>query len=698
MDQNEVMELVKETQELFDDYKDNSGRSTWEGHVQEDSEFRYGKQWTDEQETELQRRGQSAIVVNRIHPAVETAKAMLTSRKPGFKSSAREDSDNKVAKVMDSLFEYIWDISDGNTQFRQIVDDYYVKSLGWSLVFQDSLADNGKGEVKWISLDPLDVYVDPSSRNRFFDDAENIIYSRLYTRDQARKYKPLYEDVLKNATGESWTERPVTNRVDSGDVQFPESLDIMDQTGDEYIRGYERYQMVFKSLYRVFDQSSAKEELLTQEEFIEFLKIPAWIVAGQIYRDQKMVMQVVQMFMQKTGQPPQVQEVSNQFLVQQGIIKVVNIKSKNVRVISVMGDSLLYVRDLPKNLHTYPIIPFPNLYTGTPFPTSDVRMAKGLQQYINKLRSLIIAHAATSTNVKVLLPKGSVDIEEFERNWARPGVGIEVDYDLGEPKPVAPTPLPNELYHNEQTAKNDINHQFGIYEMMMGDTANAPDTYKATISLDEYGQRKIRSKLADLEASLKRMAEVMIPFIQQLYTQEKIIRLVQPNNNVNEYTVNKRLVDDKTNEIKVMNDITVGNYDVKVVTGSTLPSNRYAELELHMAAYEKGLIDRQEVLKKTDIYDIEGVLQRTDYIAQLEQQLQGAGEKIKQLEGDLQTREREAYHAKQDAKLAQFSAKLDGLKSKSSAAGVLYEQRLKDELAKTKKDSQEKANKDKPSK
>ena len=62
--------------------------------------------------------------------------------------------------------------------------------------------------------------------------------------------------------------------------------------------------------------------------------------------------------------------------------------------------------------------------------------------------------------------------------------------------------------------------------MMMGDTAAAPQTYKATISLDEYGQRKIRSKLADIETSLQRMGEVIVPFIQQLYTQEKIIRLI----------------------------------------------------------------------------------------------------------------------------------------------------------------------------
>ena len=89
------------------------------------------------------------------------------------------------------------------------------------------------------------------------------------------------------------------------------------------------------------------------------------------------------------------------------------------------------------------------------------------------------------------------------------------------------------------------------------------------------------------------------------------------NNSLTEFAINKKLYDDKTNEIKVANDITVGKYDVVYVSGSTLPSNRYAELEFYMDAYSKGIIDKAEVLKKTEVFDMEGVLERTDTIQQL---------------------------------------------------------------------------------
>ena len=247
--------------------------------------------------------------------------------------------------------------------------------------------------------------------------------------------------------------------------------------------------------------------------------------------------------------------------------------------------------------------------------------------------------------------------------------------------PVQPVPLPNELYQNETTAKADIDHQLGLYEMMMGNTQAAPQTYKATISLDEFGQRKIKSKLSDIEAGLTRVAKVAIPLMQQLYTTRKIFRVVQPNNSLSEYVINKQLVDDKSNEIEVVNNITVGRYDVVYVAGSTLPSNRYAELEFYMEAYKNGIIDKQEVLKKTEVFDMEGVLQRTDIIAQLQGQLEQAGEQIKKLKGDLQTRDREAVNLRKKVEVEKFKADLDGTSNKAKAAATLYEKRLGDEMA-----------------
>ena len=105
--------MVDETISLFEDYKQR--KETWAAQAKEDREFRLGRQWSEEQTQTLQSRGQAPIVVNRIHPAVETAKAMITANRPAFRASPREDSDRKVANVISNLLSYIYDISDGRS-------------------------------------------------------------------------------------------------------------------------------------------------------------------------------------------------------------------------------------------------------------------------------------------------------------------------------------------------------------------------------------------------------------------------------------------------------------------------------------------------------------------------------------------------------------------------------------------------------
>ena len=121
-------EFVNETLELFTAF-DTPNRQLWVTAAREDEEFRYGRQWTDSQIAELNERGQAAIVINRIHPAVEAAKAMLTANNPTFRVAPTEDSDNKTAHALNGLIQYIWNISEGNRQFSQMVDKYFVRGL-----------------------------------------------------------------------------------------------------------------------------------------------------------------------------------------------------------------------------------------------------------------------------------------------------------------------------------------------------------------------------------------------------------------------------------------------------------------------------------------------------------------------------------------------------------------------------------------
>jgi hypothetical protein len=696
-------DIAEQTRTIWRGYSQK--RETWAQQAQEDAEFRLGRQWTAEQQRILLERGQAPLVVNRIHPAVEAAKALLTSGKPQFRVSPREDSDNKVAQVFNGLLEYMWYISDGTQALRNCIDDYYTMGLGCMMVYVDPLKDYGRGEVCIKDVDPLDIYIDPNARDRLGDDAENIIISRMFTKEQAMQMYPMYKDAIENSQSDLHTDRPTTQRVDDKGIVFPEDTqtktDMNFGENSEYIRGFERYYKIWVKRFHVKNNIDKTEEVYPEEDMEEYLSRPAIAVNGQIFTDaqkakgiiDQMMMQyekaVEQAKMQDVDPPPlpQIEELTYADLVEQGMIETVSVPVQRVKMCVIMGDKYLYSRILP--IENYPIVFFMNIHNRTPYPVSDVRMVKDLQEYINKTRSLIIAHATTSTNTKILIPSGSVDMQDFETRWSQPGVAIEVDMDNGAPQPIAPTPLPNNLYQNETLAKSDIDHALGLYELMQGNSEAAPHTYKATVALDEFGQRKIKSKLQDIETGLVRIGKIAIPLMQQLYQAEKIIRLVQPNNSLSEIAINKKLYDDKSGEVQVMNDISRGSYDVIVVTGSTLPTNRYAQLELYMDAYEKGVIDKQEVLKKTEVFDMEGVMERTDMVGKLQSQLNEAQEQIKKLKGDMQTREREVYHAKQRAELEKFKADLDKVSTQGKASGKLFEKRLDDALGQVKSEVRE---------
>ena len=162
-----------------------------------------------------------------------------------------------------------------------------------------------------------------------------------------------------------------------------------------------------------------------------------------------------------------------------------------------------------------------------------------------------------------------------------------------------------------------------------------------------------------MEASLKRLGKLVYHLAKSHYDFNKTFRIVQPNNDLTEYTVNKRLYDDKTKELQVIeNNLSVGTFDIRIIGNSTMPSNKWGEWNVYMEAYQAGLIDRQEALKKTEIFDKEGVLQRTDQVAQLQQQLQGAQEQIKKLSGDLQTSNRAEVQSRKRTEVEKFKGKL----------------------------------------
>jgi len=176
---------------------------------------------------------------------------------------------------------------------------------------------------------------------------------------------------------------------------------------------------------------------------------------------------------------------------------------------------------------------------------------------------------------------------------------------------------------------------------------------------------------------LNQVAKVAIPLIQQLYTEEKVIRLIQPNGDEKEQRFNyyKEM---ENGDVRRFHDLGAGKYDVVVISGSTLPTNRMALLNTYMEMYKMGLIDQTEVLKKSELIDVDGVLERSGQMKQMMQQMQAMEQELKKVKGDLQTASREEIHAKKRLEVEKFSGDLDKVSNRADMATTLYKARLND--------------------
>ena len=608
-------------------------RADWDVQAREDIDFYLGNHFTDAEANDLAERNQMGLPIDRLYAAIEQFKAIITSKPPKFSAVGREDSDTKLANVWKTILEYIWDKSDGDEVFKQVVHDYSVTGLGYFYGYIDPEDDYGRGDVKFTYVDPFRVVVDPNSRSKWFDDASGMQLSTILSKGQLLDAYPMLSapdangDILIDSIESvaiSDSDYPSSTQSQQGISFTPDIVNDYDwgETSEKY-RIIEDFRKVKIPFFRVIDLRSGQEKVLDNNGLEMLLADES---AAEAF--------------------------------DRGLFDIVQVQQTRIQITCIVGQIVLYEKVLATNI--FPLVPVPNIWTNTPYPMSDVRKNKGFQRFLNKVMSLITSHAQASSGLKLLIPQGSIqDIEELERDWANPNATIEYDASFGEPHFPSPQPLAGSILQLPKMIEHYIDLNIGIFEMQQGNTEAAPRTSSGTMMMEDFGQRRSKSKLRDVEASLKRLGKLIYHLAKSHYDFKKTFRIVQPNNDISEYTVNKRLYDDKTNELKTIeNNLSDGTYDIRVIGNSTMPSNKWGEWNVYMEAYEKGLIDKVEALKKTEIFDKEGVLQRTDMVAQLQQQLQSAQEQIKKLSGDLQTSNRAEVQSRKRTEVEKFKGKL----------------------------------------
>ena len=633
-----IDERAKMNQEIFRNYRD--ARSDWDNEARIDMDFYLGNHFTSEESDELSSRNQADIPMDRVSPAVEKLKSTLTAKPPVFTVIPREDSDWQVASTWRHMLGYIWDISDGDTQMKQAISDFAVTGIGYLYCYIDREADFGRGEVKFTYVDTFRVYAPPSARDRWLSDAESIVLSTILTGEQLVHLYPELDDkideegntidgIVKQLSSVLEEDYPESRNMTTMKIFTPAETKDLAYHEKKY-QVLERFYKIKVPFYRMLDSRSGSETVMDEKTFNKFIK-------------------------------------DNPGIIEQGSVQYEQIFQNRIAVCASVGEVVLYEDVL--NTDVYPIVACPNIWTGTPYPKSDVSRVRPMQKLLNKLWSLALSHAQASAGLKLIVPMGSVEnIEDLERDWANPNAVIEVDSSQGEPHFPAPQPLTGEFYRLIQQCENYIDFIFGIPEMMHGFAEKAPDTVRGTEAMMALGSERPKSKLRDIEYSVNRLGRVLYGLSKGHYTYQKMFALVQANNALNEVTVN--MYDNKEG---VINDIArdrfnVGQHDIKMEPGSSLPESKWATYGVYLEAFQLGLVDRMEVLKKNpEIFDKESILQRINENEQLKAQVQSLSQQIEETTSALAKAQKEQMTDKQRVQIEKFKSRLSEIQHRVDA-------------------------------
>lgn len=635
---------------IRDEYvKYETDSSEFRYQMSEDEDFYLGNQLTDRQKEYLESVGQPPEANNKIRPAVEQVLANIASSAPEWDTSPIGKTDNSVAVVFNALLDKIWYDSGGNIQFRRICKDFIVKGLGFLYVYPDWNADGGLGSVRVKRIPPESVFIDPNSTQPDFSDASSIIYSDLHTRENLKILFPQFVDLIEDAE-----EDYQKNEQSSGKYSRDQALTRADESDDHQpkVRKYVHWSKVQVPLVLLIDNKTGSTQKHNRDSYAELIK-----------------------------------DKNYQNMLDSGELSEEIVYEQHVREICAFGDQLAYDEILP--IAEYPVVAACNEHTGTPFPVSDVRFAKSPQRMLNRTEALLISHTSATTNFKLVYEDGAIDPGEIDK-WNIPNAIIRANPGSlreGKIKEFAPPAVSSQLYLEKQRYEVDIEQVFGAYKYLQGHAGEAPGTVGEAQIVDEAVARKQNWKILPIYDMLTRTAQIVLRWIPFVYDQQRVIRCVMPTGDEVEFTLNQPVIDDQTRTISKIYDMSTAQMDVRIVIGSTRAKSPMAKLQRDLSLLNVGIYDKTQVIMNLEgDIDKGALIQRMGEIAQLSSQVQMLTEENEKLKGDLQTREREVFHSKIQAKLAEATKPVAEAVSNLKANAKLEQARQRDRTKQTAED------------
>ena len=496
----------------------------------EDLKFAAGDQWPVETQNSRQLESRPCLTINKLDAYCRQITNQQRQQRPRIKvHGMNSQSDAKVAEIITGICRHIEVNSDADDAYDNAFD--FAVRMGWGYwrVDTDYSSDDSFNQEIYIRRinNPFTVYFDPNSILPDGSDAEKCLITEVISKEVFRTMYPDKDDgsgFSSRGTGDSNAEWVMREDIRIAEFFYTER---------------KRTKLALLS-----DGTHVYEDELPKAEILE--KAGIYVVSKR---------ETVKKYIKWC-------KLTGMEILEEGTWA-----GKYIPVVPVYGQQIIVDNKRKK--------------------FGLVRMAKEPQQMYNYWATSITESVALAPKAKWLMAEGQDEGHEGE--WAQANIKAlpvlrykQTDID-GRPAPVPsrvqPEAPPAGIVTAMQGMNADLMAVIGIYDpsqlptgQMSGKAINGQQQQVDMTNFHYYD---------NLTRSIRFTGKIILDLIPKIYDTERVLRIIGDDGQPDLVTLNQR-GQDENGVAKVLNDVTVGEYDVVMDTGPGYNSKRQEAVDSMM--------------------------------------------------------------------------------------------------------------------
>ena len=517
---NDEEAIIDEAKEFLRFCSDNDSNNRVE--ALDDLKFAGGDQWPVEIQNSRLLESRPYLTINKIDAYCRQIANSQRQQRPRIKCHGlNTQSDAKMAQIITGICRHVEEQSDADAAYDNAFD--FAVRMGWGFwrITTDYVRPDSFDQEIYIKRieNPFMVYFDPNSNEPDGSDAEKCLITEVVSKEAFRKMYPDAETdagFTPRGTGDSQSEW-----ITKEDIRIAEY----------FYTEYKRTKLVLLS-----DGTTIYEDEMPSQDVM--------LQAG-IY------------------------EVSRRMTVK-----------KQIKWVKLTGMQILESRDWAgKYIPVVPVYGQQLIVDSKKKKFGLTRMAKDPQRMYNFWSTALTESVALAPKAKWLLAEGQDEGHEDE--WAQANIKSmpvlrykQTDSEgrpANPPQRLQPEPPPTGMVTALEGLNADLMAVVGIYDPSMLPQGN--QSGKAIQGQQQQVDMTNFHYFDNLTRSIRQTGRIILDLIPHVYDSERVLRIIGDDGKGEIVNVNQKSMDEQGVET-ILNDVTVGEYDVVMETGPGYNSKR----------------------------------------------------------------------------------------------------------------------------